>query len=103
MKSEINQLKSSNSLDLSAKAKLHERAPSNLRKSVKLASERGHPVGLVFFLGRNMDLVCIKQLSMMLLLFDMVGILLDFPSTVLVVFGFLLNIHFLVQKEASHY
>ena len=39
LKSEINQLKSSNSL--SAKAELLERAPANLKRSVELASERG--------------------------------------------------------------
>ena len=39
LKSEINQLKSSNSL--SAKAELLERAPANLKRSVELALQRG--------------------------------------------------------------
>ena len=98
LKSKIKQLKSSNFL--SAKAELPERAPANLKRSVELALEKGASNWVTVLPWQKHGFSLHKTASMMLLLFDMVGILLDFPSTVLVMFSFLLNIHFLVRKGA---
>ena len=97
LESKIEQLESSNYL--SAKADLLERAPANLKRFVELDSVKGASSWLTVLPWQEHGFTLHKTVSMMLLLLDMVGALLDFLSTNPVVLGILLNIYFLIRHN----